>query len=147
MHFCGFGGSGALEQAGAAAMQRYVGHILKIFLIYHNAKGATGFVHWVCKKLDPKVLQSRFGVISYLAWQILGKMAGESLSDFFPNFFRPCFSRDSGPPPPQRTIHAQTSRHSSPISLSRTHNVSRRFSAYWGDPKIATFWTSTRLCI
>ena len=63
-----------------------------------------------------------------LAWRILGKMPANVSANFFskfvPRFFRPCFSRVSGPslpPPPKKKIqptpkiHAQNCRHSSPI--------------------------------
>ena len=52
--------------------------------------------------LSYEVLQSGFGVnfLICLARRIVGKLPGNFASEFFPQIFRPCFSRVSSPPLP-----------------------------------------------
>ena len=77
--------------------------------------------------LEPEVLQSGFGVNFYFGLADFRKIAGGKnfsanfSSNFDGEFLWPCSSRASDPPKKfMPKIHAQTCRHSSPFSLSRT---------------------------
>ena len=97
---------------------------------------SSGASDW--RLLSPRFCRADLGWSLYFGpANFKGKLPTNFSSNFdgenVPWFFRPCFSRISGPP----KIHAQNCRHSSPISLSRTQICSPWFSACWGDQRLA----------
>ena len=67
------------------------------------------------RNVDPEVLQSGFGLNSWIGLANFRKINGEFLGEFPQriSFFLSCFSKVSGP----QKIHAQNHRHSSPIPI------------------------------